>query len=146
MKKTFLIARMMLAAIFMSLAVSANAANCNRAVDLMCDAFQKMSAEVKKCKTMDEMSNLNFDSVMDSLNADDVPDSCLKYKLTTSDKNRIKKSIDGFSNTLVDKMYDLTGGVISKDYIKSEMDNEMNKFKSALDNAVTFQDFSNAIN
>lgn len=145
MKKNFIVMKLMVAFIFMSIATTVSAANCSKVVDLMCDSFNAMSKEVSKCKSMEELSALDYDEVLTDVNGDDLPDSCMQYKLTSRDKTRIKGSIKSFSDAVSNKMYDLTGGVLSKDYIVSMMDTEMQKFYNALDKAVTFEDFTNAI-
>ena len=146
MKKTFTIVKVMIAAIALFAVSSMQAADqCSKVVDVMCNAFQQMADEANKCTSLEQLTTLDFDSVATNVNADDIPDSCLQYKLNASDKKRLKASIDNFSNSLVNKMYDLSGGIISKQYIQQQMDVEMSKFKKAVDNAVTFEDFVNNV-
>ena len=145
MKKYFNFAKAMLAIIFLTVAVSANAADCSKVVGITCDAFSKMANQVKKCKSLDDLSTLDFDNVVNNMDFGDLPDSCLEYRLTSADKTKLKKSIDIFSDSIVDKMVEFTDGVISREYVKGEMDKEMSKFKTIIDQSVTYQDFVNGV-
>lgn len=146
MKKFFTIGKMTFAFIFIFFALSANAADCSKVVDVMCQAFSNMNKDVNTCKSLDELSNLDFENCMNGINPEDVPDSCLQYRMTRSDKTKLKNSIKGFTDNLVNKMYELSGGIISKDFLKNEVDKEMSKFYKAVDDAETFQDFVDAVN
>lgn len=144
MKQIQRVSKIMLALMCLVISSSAMAADCSKVVDVMCKVFNDMAAEAQKCKTMEEMAALNYDNVINNIGNDEMglPDSCMQYKLTVKDKARIKNSINLFSNTLVDKMYSLTDGVMNKEYIKSLMDSQMNPILEKLDKAVTFQDFA----
>ena len=131
----------MLAVILMSFAVTANAADCSKIVDLTCQAFSNMNKQVDACTSLEELSALDFGSAMNGLNDEDIPDSCLQYHLTKADKTKLKNSIRGFAINNVNKMYDLSGGILSKYYIQSVMEGEFRKVYDAIDKADTFQDF-----
>ena len=146
MKKIFKVARVMLAVILISFAVTANAADCSKIVDLTCQAFSNMNKQVDACNSLEELSALDFGSAMNGLDdVNDLPDSCIQYHLTKADKTKLKNSIRDLANNVVNKIYDLSGGILSKDYIQSMMDGEFSKIYDAIDKADTYDDFVGAL-
>lgn len=145
MKKTLTIGKVMVAFMVMFFALSANATDCSKAIDVVCQAINNMNKDVNACKSLEELSSLDFENCMNGVDADDLPDYCLKYRLTGDDKTKLRNSMKGFRENIVNKMYELSGGVISKDEIGSLMDVEINSFYKAIDNANTIEDFIDAI-
>lgn len=120
------------------------AQECSKTVDVLCDAFNKMAFQVSQCQTLEGLNQIDFNTVVENSGAEDIPDSCMQYRLTKEDKMRLKASVNKFVDATVDKVYDLAGGIISKEQLNQEMEPTRKQFVKAIDDSVTFEDLTNA--
>ena len=75
MKRSYNLMKVTTAFVFLWIAVCAQAADCSKVVDKFCDTFGKMSVEVKKCKSVEDLEKLNFESVVADWEKSEFPDS-----------------------------------------------------------------------
>lgn len=143
MKNSSFITKLTITFIFMTFTFSVNAVtDCDKVVDMMCQVFKNMITEVNNCNSIDEFSNIDFNKSLDGINFNSIPDSCTEYKLTKSDKIKLNGSIDDLTNSMVNKMYQLTGGMVTKEYIRTILNEQMNSMKVAVDKSVTLGDLA----
>lgn len=116
-----------------------------QAVDKICKAFDEMASEVNKCNSIDEMESINWDSIGKKTGADELSDSCLEYQLTEKDKTRIKDSFGKFYDSVVNKMVELMGGLVSRADMEQSMGAMKAMFFASVDRATTIGDFVNSI-
>lgn len=105
---------------FMLFSFNANAADCSQVSTKFCQAMDKVTKQVKTCRTIDDLDRIDFDSAINSVDFSNIPDECAYARLTSSDKTKIKASLGGFFDALSDKTYELGGGMISRQEINAQ--------------------------
>ena len=132
-------------ALIMTVGFTANAQNCSITVDKMCAAFNKMSIEVKKCQSIEAFDEIDFDNAMESVDFDSVPDACLSYVLTTSDKTKLRIAFNNFVDTVANKTFDFGEGYISREFINSQFDPMRRQFEKVLKESYDFEDLADGM-
>ena len=126
--------------------LNANAGNCGEVAKKFEEMFNKMSALVKNCNSLDELENINFDNAIASVNMDNVDDDCLYATMTSSDKDIIRKSVMNFFDTFADRLSVMSGGLISKDEARGAFAEMKSQVNGAINSSKTYSDFFEAVN
>lgn len=118
------------------------AQDCSQVSNKICEGFNKMSIEVKKCTSLDSFDSINFAGAMDSVDLSEIPDSCIDHLLTASDKSKIKKSMNGFLDTTVNKMVELFNGMASYSFVNSQFQPIREAMMEAVDKSDTLRELA----
>lgn len=142
MKKSRIVASIVILVVTMFAGnFTAQGATCSEGVDMFCTIFGKMSAMVNKITTVEQLDNINFDSAVENVGLENVPDECMNYVLTKADKTKLNNAYNSFIDSMVNKMYKLLNGMLSKSDIEKEFTSMRTVFKSTLDKSRTFEQF-----
>lgn len=134
--KTFSLLIAFLLVVMMSPA-KAQAYDCSSAVDKFCKAFDYMTLQAKQINSLEALDTIDIDKAMNNSGLNGVPDSCISYKLTTADKNKLIKSLNGFMDAMSDKIYNLAGGMVTRDIVDSEFRPMKDALKKAVNSSTT---------
>lgn len=134
--KTFSLLIAFLLVVIMSPA-KAQAYDCSTAVDKLCKAFDNMTLQVKRINSLEAFDTLDFDKAINNSGLDGVPDSCISYKLTSADKNKLIKSFNGVIDAMSDKLYNLAGGMVTRDMVNSEFKPMKEAFRNAVNSSTS---------
>lgn len=124
---------------------SAGATTGPEAVDIFCQAFRNMTAQVNRCTDINQIENLDFDKAIATAGVENITDDCTSYVLTSTDRRKLSDSFNGFVDAMVNKMYNLVGGAVDKSFISSQFEPMKASYKKSLDNSKTFGEFVEAI-
>ena len=139
MKKLFKIA---MVAILVMVGTTAKAQDCSKSIDSICETFNNISNAIGYVSSLEQFETLDFSAAI--MSGCEVPEECLSYTLTKDDKKRIQKSLDGFVDAMINKTYELTGGMMQKSQIDQMMGYPKKTFKQMIDQATTLQDLGAA--
>lgn len=130
-------------AFLMLVMVASNSAQaqCSSSIDKICKAFNGMSSQVNRVTSLEDFDYLDFDSAINNSGVYSIPDSCVNYRLTANDKAKLKKSFDGFCDTMVNKLYSLAGGLLSRQDIAVQINPMKKAYTTVLNNSTTLGDF-----
>lgn len=148
LKSAAFVLALMMAVVVTSNTASAQRVNvsqkydCGQCVDKICSVLNRLSAQVNKCKTMDQFSAIDFDNLTGGLGIEQIPEECGSYRLTKADKDKINSAWDGVIDSMENKFVEFTGGMLTRQQIKSETDSIRKSFKSAVNRSTTFQDLT----
>lgn len=126
--------------LMMVAAAPAKADDCSSAVNKICKAFDYMTAQVNRVTSLEGLDNLDFDAGFNKAEIYSIPDECADYVLTSADKTKLRKSFNGFCNAMVDKMYGIGGGVISRNDLAAQFSPWKDFFNQVLNNSKTLGD------
>lgn len=126
---------------FMLVSFHAKADDCSKTMDVVSDAFNKMSQQVNQCRTLEEFNNLNFDNILEQVDIRNFSEECFYATFTPADKSKLKKSINNFSDTVVNKVYEFAGGMLSKEEIRKEMAPTINVLIGIVNESVNFDEW-----
>lgn len=145
MKKIFKISSAFLAMFIAVMMVSCSSGSKaeNSAVQKVCDAFDQMAKEVNKCKSISDLSNVDFDSAIAKSGIEDIDESEADYTLTSKDKEALEESINNFIDAVVNKTADLAG--VKTSLISDQFDAIKRGFSNAVNRSTTLGDFVNNI-
>ena len=142
MKKIVSSATMLFAALVLILgsATSAKAYDCGTAVDTLCKSFNAMKTQVNAINSLDGFDNLDFDAAIDRSGVGDIPDSCMSHVMTQAEKTKLKNAFNGLMDAMINKLYSLGGGMITKAEVSAQFNPMKNTFAKAVDSAKTLGD------
>lgn len=113
------------------------AEDCSKAVDRICDTFDKMGADIKKAKSFDDIANMDFVAAAENSGLSDISDACAGYVLTSADKVKLKKSYANFINATAQQICDLSGGYVSRKDLDTSMAPVLDMFNGIVDESET---------
>ena len=140
MKKVFNISKLLLLVSFMLVGFNMNAADCSKATDKFCEAMSRVTKQVKLCKDFNDFENLDFNGAINSVDMSDIPDECSDAPLTAVEKTKIKNSCNSFLDAMVDKTYELAGGMISKADINAQFAPMRSMLEKAINQSSTLNE------
>lgn len=144
LKSAGLVVTLIMAVMYMSSNASAQSSHdCSKYVDKIVSVLNRLTASVNQCQTMEQFSAIDFDNLTGGLGIDEMPDECGSYKLTKGDKDKINAAWDNVIDAMENKFVVFTGGMLTRQQIKSETDPLRMAFKSAINKSVTFNDLTN---
>lgn len=146
MKKIFTVTKLLFVVSFMFVGFNVKAANCSVVADKLCQVFNEITAQVNKCRTIDDMDNINVDQILNNVNIDDLDEACIDAKIEAADKARINKSIDNWVNAMANKLADFSGGMFSASGAKEMLKPMSDSLKGAIDRSKTYNDLLNNLN
>ena len=120
--------------------LNAVAADCSKAIDVLCDGLSNVTRQVEKCSSVDQLERLDFDSAVNFNELSDLPEECLYAVLTPTDKSRLKSGFGKFFDTLSAKTYELCGGIIPKADIDAQFNPMKTQFNNVIDKAKDFKE------
>lgn len=126
--------------------VSAHAVNCASSVDKICKVFSLMADRTSQIQTIEELDNINFDKAILDSGIDQISDECVNYQLTQFDKEKIMLAFDKFVDATIDKTYSLCDGILTRDYLKGELDPLRETMRKAVYKSTTLNDLIENIN
>lgn len=73
-------------------------------VSEMCEIIDKASKELEKCNSPEDLQNMNYVKALQDKNMDKKIEEYKDYELTDADKEKLKKSFNGFITTFMNKL------------------------------------------
>ena len=116
-----------------------------KAVNELCKAFDYMSKQVNDCNNIFEAANINFSEAIEHTDLENVPDSALNYELTNADKDKIKKAVNRFIDSVQKLTAESAGMDFDDPYIVSTFDSLRSSYEAAIDKATTFESLAESM-